>query len=249
MSSVKKMILVDPDQWRSSQLNDTISPPPQRSILPDPIGSSISSLDRTMQNILINNGGEDDHTKAQLYSQAFQRYLTLADKYRNKPLGKFEIIEPKQTTEINPTAESVEADTNRADMVKRILQSTLPPTLRSKGLNLLDHLTGLPGVSWDSKQQLVVDDKTINQSNIVDIVNDLVRDRKTYTSPPKGWNELADVLTKTNVPKALINNSIRRQSLTQQRLSRIDQPSKRKSTESYKVPKNQSLLKPWLEKS
>ena len=245
------MILVDPEQWQSAQLNNVVPSPSQRTILPDPISASISSLDQTMQNILTNNEHDDDYTKAQLYSQALQRYLTLADKYRNKPLGKFEIVEPKQTTDRDTpssTSESVETDKHSAVRVKRILQSTLPPTLRSKGLSLLDHLTTLPGVSWDSKQQLVVDDKTITQSNIVDIVNDLVRDRKTYTSPPKGWNELADVLTKTNVPKALINNSIRRQSLTQNRLSRIDQTSKRKSTDSYKVPQNQSLLKSWLEK-
>ena len=156
-----------------------------------------------MQNLLTNNTHDDDYTKAQLYSQAFQRYLTMADKFRNKPLGKFEVVDPKQTNEMTPDPSTTEnADKRNTIAAKRILQSTLPPTLRSKGLNLLEHLSDLPGVSWDSKQQLVVDDKTITQSNIVDLVNDLVRDRKT--TPPKGWNELSNVLTKSNVPKALI---------------------------------------------
>ena len=249
MNSIKKMVLVDPDQWQAPQLNNVVTSPPQRPILPDPIGSSISSLDQTMQNLLTNNTHDDDYTKAQLYSQAFQRYLTMADKYRNKPLGKIEVVDPKQTNEMTAdpsTTDSVNLDKNNTIVAKRILQSTLPPTLRSKGLNLLEHLSDLPGVSWDSKQQLVVDDKTITQSNIVDLVNDLVRDRKT--KPPKGWDELSNVLTKSNVPKALITNSIRRQSLNQNRLSRIDQPSRWRAKDAYTVPKNQPKLNAWLEK-
>ena len=241
------MVLGDPEQWQASQLNNVVNSTPQRPILPDPIGLSISALDQTMQNLLTNNTHDDDYTKAQLYSQAFQRYLTMADKFRNKPLGKIEVVDPKQTNEMTPDPSTTEnADKRNTIAAKRILQSTLPPTLRSKGLNLLEHLSDLPGVSWDSKQQLVVDDKTITQSNIVDLVNDLVRDRKT--TPPKGWNELSNVLTKSNVPKALIANSIRRQSLTQNRLSRIDQPSRRKAKEAYTVPKNQPKLNAWLEK-
>ena len=56
------------------------------------------------------------------------------------------------------------------------------------------------------------------------------------------------MLIKSNVPKALIANSIRRQSLTQNRLSRIDQPSRRNVKEAYAVPKNQPELNAWLEK-
>ena len=37
-----------------------------------------------MQNLLTNNTHGDDYTKAQLYSQAFQRYLAMADKFKEK---------------------------------------------------------------------------------------------------------------------------------------------------------------------
>ena len=103
MNSIKKMVLVDPDQLQAPQLNNAVTSTPQRPVLPDPIGSSISALDQTMQNLLTNNTHDDDYTKAQLYSQAFQRYLTMADKYRNKPLGKIEVVDPKQTNEMTPT--------------------------------------------------------------------------------------------------------------------------------------------------
>lgn len=252
-------MLVDPEQWQSSQLNSYVTPNPQRSLpLPDALGSSISSLDQTMQNILTtpSNDAEDAYNKAQLYSQAFQRYLTFADKYRDKSLGKFEMVQPKQTFEtLRPTTTSIKSnDTDKMSNnpatieVKRLIKQTLPPTLRGKGEALLEHLANLPGVSWDSKQQLILDDKTIDKSNVVDLVDDLVRDRKTIKPPPKGWDELADVLTKTNIPKALIGNSTRRHSLMQDRLSRADRPLKRKQASPRKLDTNQTVLNNWIER-
>ena len=120
-----------------------------------------------------------EYTKAQQYNQALQRYLTLSDKYRERPLGKVSTPELPTTTE-NHTR------------LKPTLYQTLPPTLRSKGAALLNHLESIPGIKWD-KQQLVVDDKPIPKSNVVDLIDDLVRDRKTI-KPPPGWSELATVL-------------------------------------------------------
>ena len=53
--------------------------------LPDPLATSLSSLDRTMQDVLQNHTPGDDYTKAQLYSQVLQRYLRQADQYRERP--------------------------------------------------------------------------------------------------------------------------------------------------------------------
>ena len=74
MSSVKKMLLVDPGQWQSSLSNQTTQRP-----VPDGLGGSISTLDHSINNILTAPPGVDEYTKAQQYSQALQRYLTLSD--------------------------------------------------------------------------------------------------------------------------------------------------------------------------
>lgn len=200
MSSVKKMVLVDP-----TQLQQTTQRP-----VTDALGSAISSLDQHIHNILTDST-MDAHTKAQQYSQALQRYLTLSDKYRERPLGK---VEMKVSTPEVSTAE-----TNIG--LKPTLYQTLPPTLRSKGEALLNHLESIPGIKWDNKQQLVVDDKPVPKSNVIDLIDDLVRDRKT-AKPPPGWSELATVLKQVNTPRALIPNSRRRLDLTQDRPSRRD---------------------------
>ena len=79
MTHVKKMLLVDPVQLQTRQRP-----------VPDALGTTISTLDQTINDILADNT-VDEYTKARQYSQALQRYLTLSDKYRDQPLGKVEI--------------------------------------------------------------------------------------------------------------------------------------------------------------
>ena len=197
MSYVKKMMLIDPTQYSHQPV-------------PDGLGSSISSLDQTIQNILNNKvDGDDEYTKAQRYSQALQRYLTLTDKYRNRPLGKVEITSQDSPTE---TTSSIEPAPKDKSGVRSVLHHTLPTSFHKKGDALLNHLESLPGVRWDDQLRLIVDDKTVAESNLVDLIDDLVRDRKTAKAP-KGWGELARALKRSNVPKALIHNSSRRNSL------------------------------------
>lgn len=208
MTHVKKMLLVDPVQLQTRQRP-----------VPDALGTTISTLDQTINDILADNT-VDEYTKARQYSQALQRYLTLSDKYRDQPLGKVEIkesLKPATTEEPQSTLKQEPQST---------LHQTLPPTLRSKGEALLNHLESVPGIKWDNKQQLVIDEKTVPKSNVVDLIDDLVRDRKT-AKPPPGWSELATVLKRVNTPRALIANSKRRLDLIQDRPTRLDLPRNR----------------------
>ena len=205
MSSVKKMVLVDPSQWQSTpHLSNMLPQPTPQQPLPDPLATSLSSLDQTMQGILQNTSGGDDYTKAQIYSQALQRYLRQADQYRERPLGKVTLKE----------IDSVGEDKSEKDVsqIKELLKKTLPPTLIRGGTTLADTLADLPEVSWDDKLQLIVDGKTVQSSNVVDLLSDLARKKKT-TKPPKGMDTLLDVLKARNIAKSLIINETRRSAL------------------------------------
>ena len=71
------------------------------------------------------------------------------------------------------------------------------------GILSMDHrLTG----------QLIVDGKTVQSSNVVDLLSDLARKKKT-TKPPKGMDTLLDVLKARNIAKSLIINETRRSAL------------------------------------
>ena len=172
--------------------------------LPDPLASSLSSLDQTMQAILQNPSVGDDYTKAQHYSQVLQRYLRQADQYRERPLGKVIVKE----------IESVEDAKSDKDVsqIKQLLRGTLPPSLIRGGTTLAETLADLPEVNWDDKLQLIVDGKTVENSNIVDLLSDLGRKKKT-SKPPKGMNELLTVFKERNIARSLIPNEARWSSL------------------------------------
>ena len=172
--------------------------------LPDPLATSLSSLDRTMQDVLQNHTPGDDYTKAQLYSQVLQRYLRQADQYRERPLGKVSLKEIEWVEDDKPDKD--------VSQIKELLRGTLPPSLIRGGTTLAETLADLPEVNWDDKLQLIVDGKTVENSNIVDLLSDLGRKKKT-SKPPKGMNELLTVFKERNIARSLIPNEARWSSL------------------------------------
>ena len=188
--------------------------------LPDPLATSLSSLDRTMQDVLQNHTPGDDYVKAQLYSQALQRYLRQADQYREKPLGKVTLNDNVLAAKAKP-----ERDVSH---IKSLLEATLPESLIRGGTLLADNMDALPGVSWDDKLQLIVDGKTVQNSNILALLSDLARKKKT-SKPPKGMDELLGVLKERNFPRLLIPNEARRSALDDNHSAQDDLVEPRKT--------------------
>ena len=200
------MILVDPHQWHAVSTGAAAAAaaaaaPP----LTDGLGSTISSLDQEMKDILVNTKG-DDYTKAQLYQQALHRYLKLADKYRQKPLGTVHV----PTTHQVPKDELIVAprDNNSVEMSTSRVVNSVPKHLRNKAELLMNYIKDIPNVSWDEKNQLIVENKVVEGTNVIDLANDLLRERKSV-QPPKGWTILANALKTSNVPREVIGNPVR----------------------------------------
>ena len=216
------MILVDPDKIRHGVV--PVSPAgrvaggargavgPVPTLIPDTLTSTISTIDQEMKDILFDKS-IDDYTKVLQYSQSLQRYLNLADQYRQRTLGNTNIKESTPVTERPSQKETKEEE--EEDPLKLVLSKTIPKRLKPKADLLIDYFKKTPEISWDEKKQLVINKKTIQNSNVIDLVNDLVRVRKTST-PPTGWTELSDVLKRSNIPRELIGNTTRWSSMTQQ---------------------------------
>ena len=202
------------------QNNPEISKPTSQQPLPDPLGRSLISLDQTMQDVLQNHTPGDDYVKAQLYSQALQRYLRQADQYREKPLGKVTLNDNVLAAKAKP-----ERDVSH---IKSLLEATLPESLIRGGTLLADNMDTLPGVSWDDKLQLIVDGKTVQNSNILALLSDLARKKKT-SKPPKGMDELLGVLKERNFPRLLIPNEARRSALDDNHSAQDDLVEPRKT--------------------
>ena len=221
MSSIKKMILVDPSQWEApAGLTNILHQPTPQPPLPDPLANSLSSLDQTMQAILQNRAVGDDYVKAQIYSQALKRYLRRAEQFRERPRGKMTLNENESAAKAKP-----ERDVSH---IKSLLEATLPESLIRGGTLLADNMDTLPGVSWDDKLQLIVDGKTVQNSNILALLSDLARKKKT-SKPPKGMDELLGVLKERNFPRLLIPNEARRSALDDNHSAQDDLVEPRKT--------------------
>ena len=80
----------------------------------------------------------------------------------------------------------------------------IPKTLKIKASDLLDRISNAPGIAWNANGELIVNDKVIKGTHIVDLVGDLIRTRKQ--DPPHGFSEFAEALRPLYLPSELIGN-------------------------------------------
>ena len=175
------MALVDPRLLRS--------PPPPTDI----VGKKVQALDDEMK-VILDRKDLDDGTKVTLYNQVLQRYNVLVDKRVKEPVrviavGKEVGTEPEKTS-------SMEAD----------VVNTVPKSLQFKARRLMEHLKR--NVVWSDRGELIHEGVPVAGSNVVDLVHDLLRKRKT--GDPTGWQSFARQLHVINIPMELVGNAIRK---------------------------------------
>ncbi|KAF4526816.1 hypothetical protein B566_EDAN015143 [Ephemera danica] len=81
-------------------------------------------------------------------------------------------------------------------------------TRLSRKAKLLLHLLSRSSIiSWDDSGRVTINNQLLHGSNIIDLLNDVLRNRKH--SSPVGWEPFAHVLASLNVPREFINNDQR----------------------------------------
>ena len=194
MLHVRKMALVDPRLLKSL-----------RAPLPDAIDTALRDLDAEMTSIL-DGSDADESEKVRLYNQALLRYNDMTKARAAKPIPV--VVEVKKEAAAT-TALVVEP----ADIV-----GTLPKTLQMKGRQLLSRLSA---VTWNERGELIHKGVAIRGSNAVDLVHDLLRNRKT--PDPVGWQQFANQMRAANIPMELVGNVTRRLYLQKKRGKRTPQ--------------------------
>ena len=187
MEHARKMALVDP------RLLDTLRSPPPAT---DTLGRKVQALDDEMKTIL-DRTDLDDGTKVTLYNQVLQRYNVLADKRIKEPLRVVTVNESEVASEgaVRAPISGLEAT----------VLATVPKTMKAKASRLMEHLKR--DVDWTARGELIHEGVPIVGSNVVDLVNDLLRKRKTA---PTGWQPFARQLRAINLPMTLVGNVSRR---------------------------------------
>ena len=134
----------------------------------NPIHRSIVTLDDDMRAVLDRRNLSDDE-KVRQYNQIFQCYLEYHDHLKTPSPSK-------------------EANTVKEDEIIR----TVPVKFRGRAEYLLKRIKREPNMHWNERGEFVHNGQVVKGSNIVDLVNDIMRHRKDFH--PHGWQEFGRML-------------------------------------------------------
>lgn len=179
MNHAKKMVLISPDVLR--RLNTTSK------------DNTLDTIENDMNKIL-HTPELEDRAKWSQYQQLMQRCQFFQDQLR-------------QPTEI-PIIEKPTVSDSTQKFEVEILR-TLPKAYKTKGELLFRRLCDNEVITWDKNGSVSINGTVIVGSNIVDLVCDVIRYKKSGS--PVGWKEFTSALSEINVPQEFIGNHQRRQ--------------------------------------
>lgn len=232
MEHAKKMFLVEPKLLEGIQ---------QQHVVQNPTIKSMSKLDEEMHATLQRDDlSTEDKVKA--YDQILQRFLVYDDKYRNRPPVKVQVVKNKDSK----LDESVKTDAtvgtdpmeSKKDPIEEDILLSVPTSMRGKAERLLNKIKTKSDMGWNDRGELIFKGKVIEDTNVVDLVNDVLRRRKHFE--PRGWQVFSTGLRESNVPQDLIGHKQRWQWMqtgdTSDRES--DEEDVLRKTSVKKVPKD-----------
>ena len=166
----------------------------------------------------------DGGTKATLYNQVLQRYNVLADKHVKEPVRVVTVKESMTGPGpgVEPGPGSVGAVRAPSSGLDATVVDTVPKTMQAKARRLMEHLKR--DIAWTTRGELIHEGVPVVGSNVVDLVNDLLRKRKT---DPTGWQPFARQLRAINLPMELVGNVVRKAYIRQ---ATTATPSRRSAT-------------------
>ena len=179
MQHAKKMVLISPDMLEKLK----------RAVPEAPLVNALAPLEQEMSSIL-SAKGLTDHDRWVQYEQVLQKYL--ASVGRNN------------TSTIHTTESGDEAGLMQDDIVRSFGNNS---QLTRKARGLLEILKRSPHISWDDVGTVTMHEVTLAGSNIIDLLNDVLRSRQR--SAPRGWQAFARILASLNVPREYIVNESR----------------------------------------
>ena len=210
MEHARKMILVPSEafarfQNRSSDglLNSVQTP-----------GTSVSRLDAEMSDILNSGNTVDEREQCMRYCRALQRYLHFKDvdsKYKidnfddeRKNIGHVPDGKDEDINDCEKRVNEIERD-REVQKDSHVIQS-VPQKFRARAAGLLRHLRTNGRITWNANGTTFIDGVLIPKANIVDLVNDAMRNRKNH-QPPPGNRQFAHVLRCETIPREYIGNT------------------------------------------
>ena len=198
----------------------------------------MDTLDKKMESILEREDLSTDE-RLKLYDQSLTRYLNVHDDYRPRPVVSKVSTSPPAVIE-----------TQTKDAIEEEILESVPKTMKTKAELLVRKMKADPNIAWSEKGELKYKGETVRGSNVVDLVNDVLRKRKYFN--PQGWETFGEALREANVPQDLIGHEDRWKYITQTK--RTPRSRKRQQSPSPirpyspKTPRNRRKeVKNWVD--
>lgn len=169
----------------------------------------LSELDRQMHHLLKQHE-LSDHEKAVLYLQILQKYVTFhlpqleteKEKKSNEKMKKSdEKVEENQ--QLDPPKIIVKEEDEFKTIENEIVEAA-PLKWRSTARNIINFIQNHEDViTWTPSKEMVINGKVVANTNMVNLISHLLRDRK---QKPVGYEKFNDALINVKFPEILVKN-------------------------------------------
>ncbi|KXJ07349.1 hypothetical protein AC249_AIPGENE14792 [Exaiptasia diaphana] len=191
----KKMVLIPENSYLSSSVN------PYQDIQTAPTVKAMSKLEKELSSLLSRKDLPDDE-KMKLYEQIMQKYLEF-NKQRHEEV---EVTAPSQSPDTNTRSDPQK---ERQQIVEEEILDSIPRSSRSKAQRLLNRLKQNQNVLYfNTNGEMVYDGKPVSGTNIVDLIRDVMTDRKNFS--PSNRELFSRGLARVNIPLDWIGNKNRK---------------------------------------
>ncbi|CAG2252922.1 unnamed protein product [Mytilus edulis] len=139
--------------------------------------------------------------------------MILLPKHRYESIIRTENTESdKQTSakeEISPQ-EDIKTEKDSSDDLNYLIELTIPVKYREKAKTLLQFLQSQSTISWNKHGKVKINNETVPNSHIVDLLRDVVIPYRCKQLP-SGNEIFYDFLKNIHIPMGLISNRMRKQ--------------------------------------
>jgi len=149
---------------------------------------------------ILNDESLSSEDQVKIYSQLFSKFIKF-DRDNQQPPVIF-------TKTAEPESSKAQPDPELESIAKPNIIKGLPKGRQNQANLLVDYLKGLPNFKVNQNGEIMINEKTVPNTNFIDLVHDFIRDRPKAI-PPRGADSFASFLRSTNVPKEYIGNPIR----------------------------------------
>ena len=182
-----------------------------RRVQTNPLVRNLSELDAEMNQILSRQDIADDE-KLKLYHQVMQRYLEYDRQRKDRQSVPLKIISNTKQEGTNE-AKAPTFSQKEVQIEDEIIDS-VPKTIRNKARLLVNKLKQNKEIMfWNDRGELVYDGKPVQGTSIVDLVRDVMGDRKRFQ--PYNWKMFSRGLARINTPLDWVGNENRKKTLVE----------------------------------